>query len=99
MLRGKEEIMDQSGSGSEQVEDKSGNEQEINNEQETTKKKRYHRHTARQIQEMEAYNHNLSRYIFLFLDLFCYLYYFSPHTTIHSFKLQLRSFVIHNIMT
>jgi hypothetical protein len=66
MLRGKEEIMDQSGSGSEQVEDKSGNEQEINNEQETTKKKRYHRHTARQIQEMEAYNHNLSLAIYFF---------------------------------
>ncbi|CAK8540319.1 unnamed protein product [Lathyrus sativus] len=56
MLRGKEEIMDQSGSGSEQVEDKSGNEQEINNEeqQQAAKKKRYHRHTVRQIQEMEA---------------------------------------------
>ncbi|KAK7307332.1 hypothetical protein VNO77_40290 [Canavalia gladiata] len=50
ILRGKEEM--ESGSGSEQVEDKSGNEQE--SEQPTTKKKRYHRHTARQIQEMEA---------------------------------------------
>ncbi|KAJ1431076.1 START-like domain superfamily [Sesbania bispinosa] len=48
MLRGKEEM--ESGSGSEQVEDKSGNEQES----EQPKKKRYHRHTARQIQEMEA---------------------------------------------
>jgi len=54
--------MDQSGSGSEQVEDKSGNEQEINNEQQATKKKRYHRHTARQIQEMEAYNTKISLY-------------------------------------
>lgn len=44
----------ESGSGSEQVEDKSGNEQEIT---EQPKKKRYHRHTARQIQEMEAYIH------------------------------------------
>ncbi|KAK7309650.1 hypothetical protein RJT34_06550 [Clitoria ternatea] len=51
MLRGKEEM--ESGSGSEQVEDKSGNEQEISDQQ-PTKKKRYHRHTARQIQEMEA---------------------------------------------
>lgn len=49
MLRGKEEM--ESGSGSEQVEDKSGNEQES---EQPTKKKRYHRHTARQIQEMEA---------------------------------------------
>ncbi|KAL2348904.1 hypothetical protein Fmac_002904 [Flemingia macrophylla] len=50
LLRGKEEM--ESGSGSEQVEDKSGNEQE--SEQQPAKKKRYHRHTARQIQEMEA---------------------------------------------
>ncbi|KAK7407134.1 hypothetical protein VNO78_08791 [Psophocarpus tetragonolobus] len=50
ILRGKEEM--ESGSGSEQVEDKSGNEQE--SEQQATKKKRYHRHTARQIQEMES---------------------------------------------
>ncbi|OMO93347.1 hypothetical protein COLO4_16955 [Corchorus olitorius] len=42
-----------SGSGSEQIEDKSGNELE-STEQPTNKKKRYHRHTARQIQEMEA---------------------------------------------
>ncbi|XP_047179814.1 homeobox-leucine zipper protein HDG5-like isoform X1 [Vigna umbellata] len=49
LLRGKEEM--ESGSGSEQVEDKSGNEQES---EQPTKKKRYHRHTARQIQEMEA---------------------------------------------
>jgi hypothetical protein len=65
-LRGKEEIMDQSGSGSEQVEDKSGNEQEINNEQQATKKKRYHRHTARQIQEMEAYNTKISLFLYIF---------------------------------
>ncbi|XP_061343072.1 homeobox-leucine zipper protein HDG5-like isoform X2 [Gastrolobium bilobum] len=49
MLRGKEEI--ESGSGSEQVEDKSGNELES---EQPSKKKRYHRHTARQIQEMEG---------------------------------------------
>ena len=52
MLRGKEEM--ESGSGSEQVEDKSGNEQES---EQPTKKKRYHRHTARQIQEMEAWGY------------------------------------------
>ncbi|XP_057998934.1 homeobox-leucine zipper protein HDG5-like [Hevea brasiliensis] len=51
MMRGKEEM--ESRSGSEQLEDKSGNEQEISTEQ-PPKKKRYHRHTARQIQEMEA---------------------------------------------
>lgn len=50
MLRGKEEM--ESGSGSEQVEDKSGNEEQES--EQATKKKRYHRHTARQIQEMEA---------------------------------------------
>ncbi|XVF52313.1 hypothetical protein PTKIN_Ptkin05aG0008600 [Pterospermum kingtungense] len=42
-----------SGSGSEQAEEiKSGNEQEST--EQPPKKKRYHRHTARQIQEMEA---------------------------------------------
>ncbi|GFZ15509.1 homeobox-7 [Actinidia rufa] len=51
MMRGKEEI--ESGSGSEHMEGVSGNEQE--SEQQQPKKKRYHRHTARQIQEMEAY--------------------------------------------
>ncbi|XVE65330.1 hypothetical protein DITRI_Ditri07aG0172500 [Diplodiscus trichospermus] len=51
LLRGKEEM--DSGSGSEQAEEKSGNEQE-STDQQPTKKKRYHRHTARQIQEMEA---------------------------------------------
>lgn len=50
LLRGKDEM--ESGSGSEHIEGVSGNEQE--NEQQP-KKKRYHRHTARQIQEMEAY--------------------------------------------
>ncbi|KAE9596921.1 hypothetical protein Lal_00007260 [Lupinus albus] len=49
ILAGKEEM--ESGSGSEQVEDKSGNEQEG---EQPPKKKRYHRHTALQIQEMEA---------------------------------------------
>ncbi|KDP30384.1 hypothetical protein JCGZ_17113 [Jatropha curcas] len=51
IMAGKEEM--ESGSGSEQVEDKSGNEQE-SSELQPPKKKRYHRHTARQIQEMEA---------------------------------------------
>ncbi|XWS49290.1 hypothetical protein CRYUN_Cryun13aG0151200 [Craigia yunnanensis] len=50
LLRGKEEM--DSGSGSEQVEEKSGNEQEST--EQPPKKKRYHRHTARQIQEMEV---------------------------------------------
>ncbi|KAF5460359.1 hypothetical protein F2P56_020237 [Juglans regia] len=49
LLRGKDEM--ESGSGSEQVEEKSGNEQES---EQPPKKKRYHRHTARQIQEMES---------------------------------------------
>ncbi|XP_027180224.1 homeobox-leucine zipper protein HDG5 isoform X2 [Coffea eugenioides] len=53
MSRSKEEILE-SGSGSEHVEGGvSGNEQEAE-QQQPTKKKRYHRHTARQIQEMEA---------------------------------------------
>lgn len=53
MMRGKEEIME-SGSGSEQADQdiKSGNEQESG--EQPPKKKRYHRHTVRQIQEMEA---------------------------------------------
>ncbi|XP_062073524.1 homeobox-leucine zipper protein HDG5 [Humulus lupulus] len=55
--RGKDEMLE-SGSGSEQMEDKSGNEQENSSDQlllqQPGKKKRYHRHTARQIQEMEA---------------------------------------------
>lgn len=50
LLRGKDEM--ESGSGSEHIEGVSGNEQE--NEQQP-KKKRYHRHTAHQIHEMEAY--------------------------------------------
>ncbi|KAK3041552.1 hypothetical protein RJ639_000686 [Escallonia herrerae] len=50
LLRGKDEM--ESGSGSEHIEGLSGNEQEA--EQQPPKKKRYHRHTARQIQEMEA---------------------------------------------
>ncbi|KAJ9135104.1 hypothetical protein P3X46_032323 [Hevea brasiliensis] len=50
MMREKEEM--ESGSGSEQVEEKSGNEQEST--EKPLKKKRYHRHTARQIQDMEA---------------------------------------------
>lgn len=60
MMRGGKEDME-SGSGSEQlVEDNQGIEMEsnINNNdnitQQNQKKKRYHRHTARQIQEMEA---------------------------------------------
>lgn len=47
-----------SGSGSEHIEGMSGNEleteQQQQQQQQLGKKKRYHRHTARQIQEMEA---------------------------------------------
>ncbi|KAL5551043.1 hypothetical protein UlMin_001219 [Ulmus minor] len=50
LLRGREDM--ESGSGSEQIEEKSGNEQESDQVQ-PNKKKRYHRHTSRQIQEME----------------------------------------------
>ncbi|KAF6148540.1 hypothetical protein GIB67_042499 [Kingdonia uniflora] len=50
-IGGKEEAVD-SGSGSGHVEGASGGEQE--NDQPNAKKKRYHRHTARQIQAMEA---------------------------------------------
>ncbi|KAL3649618.1 hypothetical protein CASFOL_006021 [Castilleja foliolosa] len=57
MAKSKEEI--ESGSGSEHMEglSVSGNEQEIEHntaQQPPVKKKRYHRHTARQIQEMES---------------------------------------------
>ncbi|KAF9689626.1 hypothetical protein SADUNF_Sadunf01G0111900 [Salix dunnii] len=50
VMPGKEEM--ESGSGCEQLEEKSGNEQESS--EQPPKKKRYHRHTERQIQEMEA---------------------------------------------
>ncbi|KAI3694336.1 hypothetical protein L1987_77300 [Smallanthus sonchifolius] len=51
---GKEEM--ESGSGSDQIEGGlSGNELETDQQQPPAKKKRYHRHTAHQIQEMEAY--------------------------------------------
>lgn len=55
MRGGKEEIME-SGSGSDHLEGGiSGNEQETDQlQQPPNKKKRYHRHTARQIQEMES---------------------------------------------
>lgn len=47
-----------SGSGSEHIEGMSGNELELPEQQQQQqppgKKKRYHRHTVRQIQEMEA---------------------------------------------
>ncbi|KAJ0811646.1 putative transcription factor & lipid binding HD-SAD family [Helianthus annuus] len=50
---GKEEM--ESGSGSDQIEGgMSGNEVDTDPQQPPTKKKRYHRHTAHQIQEMEA---------------------------------------------
>ncbi|KAK4797353.1 hypothetical protein SAY86_029679 [Trapa natans] len=59
MMLGKEEIMESGGSGSElQLEEKSVNETQEAGDQLSqpngSKKKRYHRHTARQIQEMEA---------------------------------------------
>ncbi|KAL3817912.1 hypothetical protein ACJIZ3_003817 [Penstemon smallii] len=53
MAKSKEEM--ESGSGSEHIEGLSGNEQEeADQQQPQAKKKRYHRHTARQIQEMES---------------------------------------------
>ncbi|GLT91260.1 hypothetical protein SLE2022_091560 [Rubroshorea leprosula] len=57
MLGSGKEEMEMSGSGSEQlVEEKSGNEQETTEQSGGggPKKKRYHRHTSRQIQAMEA---------------------------------------------
>ena len=69
-MRGKEEM--ESGSGSEQLEDRSGNEQESS--EQPPKKKRYHRHTAAQIQEMEAYVTNLFLHISLiFLNIYEYM--------------------------
>lgn len=54
LKRGKEEMESGSG-GSEQIEGGlSGNEQDTAAQQPPSKKKRYHRHTAHQIQEMEA---------------------------------------------
>lgn len=54
MVRSGKEEMD-SGSGSDQIEGGlSGNEQDADPQQPPSKKKRYHRHTAHQIQEMEA---------------------------------------------
>lgn len=52
MAKSKEEM--ESGSGSGHIEGISGNEQETDQQQPPNKKKRYHRHTTRQIQEMEA---------------------------------------------
>ncbi|GER34654.1 homeobox-leucine zipper family protein [Striga asiatica] len=57
MAKSKEDLIE-SGSGSEHMEGLSGNEQDLDAEQQQqqpqAKKKRYHRHTARQIQEMES---------------------------------------------
>ncbi|XP_058085667.1 homeobox-leucine zipper protein ROC3 [Magnolia sinica] len=53
LLRGKEEEMESGGSGSGHMEGGAASGDELENEQKP-KKKRYHRHTARQIQEMEA---------------------------------------------
>uniref|UniRef100_A0A6N2KR81 Homeobox domain-containing protein n=1 Tax=Salix viminalis TaxID=40686 RepID=A0A6N2KR81_SALVM len=50
VMTGKEEM--ESGSGCEQLEENSGNEQESS--EPPPKKKRYHRHTEHQIQQMEA---------------------------------------------
>ncbi|XP_051119484.1 homeobox-leucine zipper protein ROC3-like [Andrographis paniculata] len=52
IAKNKEEL--ESGSGSEHMEGISGNEQESDQLQPQAKKKRYHRHTSRQIQEMES---------------------------------------------
>lgn len=53
MAKSKEELVE-SGSGSEHIEGASGNEQEAEQQPPPPKGKRYHRHTARQIQEMES---------------------------------------------
>ena len=55
MAKSKDELVE-SGSGSEHIEGASGNEQEEAEQQQlpAAKIKRYHRHTARQIQEMES---------------------------------------------
>lgn len=73
-MREKEEM--ESGSGSGQVEEKSGNEQDISTEQ-PPKKKRYHRHTARQIQEMETYVYLLFSSFFFFLKKNIFLIFMS----------------------
>lgn len=52
MAKSKDELVE-SGSGSEHIEGGSGNEQEAE-QLPAAKIKRYHRHTARQIQEMES---------------------------------------------
>lgn len=82
LMRGKEDM--ESGSGSEQiVEENTGIEMESNIDcnnniiHQNQKKKRYHRHTARQIQEMEAY---ISLSLFFFSSFFNFedqsLFYF-----------------------
>ncbi|XP_065878618.1 homeobox-leucine zipper protein HDG5 [Euphorbia lathyris] len=53
MLRGSREEME-SGSGSEQAEDKSVNDEPDSSDRAPTNRKRYHRHTAQQIREMES---------------------------------------------
>ncbi|KAG6399190.1 hypothetical protein SASPL_140666 [Salvia splendens] len=53
MAKSKDELVE-SGSGSEHIEGASGNEQEEAEQLLAAKIKRYHRHTARQIQEMES---------------------------------------------
>lgn len=79
LIRGKEEM--ESGSGSElQIEGGgglSGNDQDTADQQ-PPKKKRYHRHTARQIQEMEAYEP-----FFSFFSLFFFLISVSRSQHIH----------------
>lgn len=60
LKRGKEEMESGGSGGSEQIEGGlSGNEQDTA-QQPPSKKKRYHRHTAHQIQEMEAYELNFN---------------------------------------
>lgn len=73
MRSGKDDM--ESGSGSEQIveENVAGIEMESNDHniilQQNQKKKRYHRHTARQIQEMETYFSHLSFLSFPFQEL------------------------------
>ena len=71
MVRSGKEEMDSGGSGSDQIEGGlSGNDQDADQQQPPTKKKRYHRHTAHQIQEMEAYK---SFYLNFSLSIFPYI--------------------------
>ena len=79
---GKEEM--ESGSGSDQVEGGlSANEQDIDLQQPPNKKKkRYHRHTSHQIQEMEAYA-SIYQSIYLYIPSFKFVTMLLCYTTLY----------------